>query len=183
MDIAQEKELVISAKTDSDSFAKLYDYYFPKVYAFVASKIFDQSIAEDIVSEVFMKMVKALPKFEWRGLPFGAWVFRIARNAINDHLRSLHKTSHVDLEDIPELKHQKESDSPESKAKQSELHAKVSEVVAALPQRESDVIKLKFFSELSNKEIALTLGITESNVGVIIYRTLKLLKPDLENFI
>lgn len=183
MDIATEKQLVLAAKTDSDSFAKLYDYYFPKVYAFVASKIYDQDVAEDLVSDIFMKMLKALPNFEWRGLPFAAWVFRIARNRINDYIRDLHKTQHVDIDNIKESLHQKESESPVTKAKQSELHKKVTELMKNLPEREADVIKLKFFVELSNKEIAEALAITESNVGVIIFRTLKLLKPELENFI
>lgn len=183
MDIASEKQLVMAAKTDSDSFAKLYDYYFPKVYAFVASKVYDQDIAEDLVSDIFMKMLKALPNFEWRGLPFGAWVFRIARNRINDHIRDLHKNQHVDLDHIKESHHQKESESPAAKAKQSELHHQVANLMTDLPEREADVIKLKFFAELSNKEIAQALAISESNVGVIIFRTLKLLKPELENFI
>lgn len=175
--------MVLAAKTDPDSFAKLYDYYFPKVYAFVVGKIYDQNKAEDLVSDIFMKMLKALPNFEWRGLPFGAWVFRIARNRINDYLREYKKNDFVDLEHIKESLHQKESESPVTKAKQSELHSKVAEVIAKLPEREADVVKLKFFAELSNKEIASTLDITESNVGVIIFRTLKVLKPELENFI
>lgn len=183
METEIEKQIVLAAKTDPESFAKLYDYYFPKVYAFVASKIYDQDKAEDLVSDIFMKMLKALPNFEWRGLPFGAWVFRIARNRINDYLRDLKKNNFVDLENIKESHHQKESESPVAKAKQSELHTKVAEVMASLPEREADVVKLKFFAELSNKEIAKALDITESNVGVIIFRTLKVLKPELENFI
>lgn len=182
MDQLTEKQLVMAAKTDSDSFAQLYDYYFPKVYAFVASKIRHQENAEDLVSDIFFKMLKALPNFEWRDLPFGAWVFRIARNRINDHLRELYTKQNVDLENVKESCLEKETDSPQHKAKQSELHTKVAEFIQKLPTREADVIKLKFFSELSNKEIAQALDISESNVGVIIFRTLKLLKPDLEIF-
>lgn len=171
----------MDAKTDQARFAELYDYYFPKVYAFVASKV-DKSQAEDLVSEVFMKIVRYLPKYEWRDLPFGAWVFRIARNIINDHYRNKSHQSHADIEDVKGFVADEKSESPEKSAHRGELKIAVSDVLEKLSDREAEVIRLKFFSELSNKEISKALKITESNVGVIVYRTLKLLKPELENY-
>lgn len=182
MDLDTEKKLVLAAKTDTDSFAKLYDYYFPKVYAFVLSKVRDSNAAEDLVADIFMKMVRYLPKFEWRGLPFGAWVFRIARNRVNDYYRSIKKEQSVDLEHVKESEHQQTITSPSADAKQTELKATFEKILEKMPEREACVIRLKFFSDLSNKDIAKALELSETNVGVIIFRTLKSLKPELENF-
>ncbi len=180
MDLTQEKKLVLMAKQNPESFGELYNYYFPKVYAFVASKIEEKDLAEDIVSDVFIKILENLGRYEWRGLPFGAWVFRIARNAINDYFREHYKKHTVDIDQIKSIKDETIHSSPHEKTIKNELKEIVAKVLKILNQNELEVIKLKFFSELSNKEIAKTLNLTETNVGVILFRTLKKIKPDLE---
>ena len=68
MDLSEEQQLVEDAKTDSASFGKLYDYYFPKIYGYVAAKVNDRDDVEDLVSTTFMKALENLPKYEWRGI-------------------------------------------------------------------------------------------------------------------
>lgn len=182
MDLEDEKKLVEAAKTDTESFARLYDLYFPRIYAFVLSKTNNQEAAEDLVSDIFMKVVKALPRFEWRDVPFAAWLFRIARNRLNDYYREFAKHNTSDIENVKESHFQDENLSPKTQASQNELSDAVKALLSQLPEREASALRLKFFVGLSNKEIASTLGITESNVGVIIFRSLKTLKPDLEHF-
>ncbi len=182
LDLEAERQLVEDAKNTSDAFGKLYDYYFPKVYAFVAAKVTSQDDAEDLTSDIFMKILENIQRFEWRGLPFGAWVFRIARNVLNDfYLRhKKHQTS--DLEKAYDVSDHEEKTSPHLKASHSELSEKIQRLMRTLPERDASVLQLKFFSGLNNREIMGVLGLSESNVAIIIYRNLKKMKPDLQYF-
>jgi RNA polymerase sigma-70 factor, ECF subfamily len=182
VDLLEEQQLVEKAKKDSECFGKLYDAYFPKVYAFIAAKIYDRDDVEDLVSETFMKALENLPRFEWRGVPFGAWIFRIARNTLNDYYEKHGKTKTTDIDTAYGVKEDEEKTSPFKKAALGELSEKVQEVLSSLPERELQVVQLKFFSELNNREIVKVTGLSESNVAVILYRTLRKIKPDLQYF-
>lgn len=173
--------IVEMAKTDSDAFAQLYDFYLPKVYAFVMSKIGVRDVAEDIVSDVFMKVLDNLPKYQDRGLPFSAWLFTVARNVIFDHYAKSKKGDSLPLNEGIEIKDEKDDLHPDKVAKRGELAEKVKEVMAQLPERELSILQMKFFSGLTNREIAFTLNLSESNVGIILYRVLRKIKPDLHN--
>src|SRR5580692_1899867 len=81
----EEQQIVEEAQRDPARFADLYDRHFDRVYAFVARRVRDRHVAEDLTSEVFHHALAHLPRFEWRGAPFGAWLMRIAANAIADH--------------------------------------------------------------------------------------------------
>src|SRR6185436_2875022 len=82
---ASEQALVEAAKKDPSSFAALYEAHFERIYAFVAHRVRDRSIAEDLTAEVFRRALAAIGRFEWRGVPFAAWLYRIAANEIADH--------------------------------------------------------------------------------------------------
>lgn len=182
MDLSDEKQLVMDAKSNNESFGKLYDFYFPKVYSFVAAKINDRDDAEDLVSDIFMKVLENIQKFEWRGVPFGAWIFRIARNVLNDYYQKHNKTRTSDIEQAYSVSEPEEKVSPHIKAAREELSDVVQKVMKTLPERELLVIQLKFFSELTNREIVQITGLSESNVAIILYRTLRKIKPDLQYF-
>src|SRR5271166_119320 len=85
--VADECALVEAAKNDPGKFAELYEMHFERVYAFVASRVRDRATAEDLTSEVFHKALANLPKYEWRGVPFAAWLLRIAANAVIDQAK------------------------------------------------------------------------------------------------
>ena len=182
MDLSEEQQLIEDAKTDTASFAKLYDYYFPKIYGFVASKVNNRNDAEDLVSETFMKALENLPRFEWRGIPFAAWLFTIARNNLNNYYVKSSKNRHSELEDGRFVVDEDKQESPKKKAAQVELSIKVKDVLKELPERELNVVQLKFFAQMSNREIVQITGLSESNVAVILYRTLRKIKPDLKYF-
>ncbi len=182
MDLNEEQQLVEDAKTDSASFAKLYDLYFPKIYSYVAAKIRDKDDVEDIVSETFMKALEALPRYENRGFPFGAWLFTIARNNLNNYYNKYSKNQHAELEDGRFVVDEEKQKSPKKKAEEEELAEKVKLILNDLPERDLNVIQLRFFSQMTNREIMHITGLSESNVAVIIFRTLKKIKPDLKYF-
>jgi RNA polymerase sigma factor (sigma-70 family) len=84
---ADERLLVEAAQSDPAKFDALYELHFERVYAFVASRVRDRASAEDMTSEAFHKALASLPRYEWRGVPFVAWLLRIAANAIIDHAK------------------------------------------------------------------------------------------------
>lgn len=176
-----DPQIVERAKTDGEAFGQLYDFYFPRVFAFVMCKVGERSAAEDIVSDVFMKILDNLPKYQDRGLPFGAWLFTVVRNVIFDHYAKNHGKENLPLEEGVEIKDEKKDFQPAFQAKENELKENVRTVMKKLPERELSILQMKFFSGLTNREIALVLNLTESNVGIILFRVLKKIKPDLNN--
>jgi RNA polymerase sigma-70 factor (ECF subfamily) len=182
MDLNEEQQLVEDAKTDSASFGKLYDYYFPKIYGYIAAKVNDRDDVEDLVSTTFMKALENLPKYEWRGIPFAAWLFTIARNTLNNYYVKSGKNRHLELDEGRLVVDKDKNESPMKKAEQEELADKVKKVLNNLPEREITVVQLKFFSQMTNREIMDITGLSESNVAVILYRTLRKIKSDLKYF-
>src|ERR671937_806081 len=92
-DVALER-LVANAKAgDTGSFAELFDRYHEPVYRYVVSRVHRPTDAEDLTQLVFVKALEALPRYESRGIPFGGWLFRLARNVLIDHVRTRHETT------------------------------------------------------------------------------------------
>ena len=89
-DVAIDALVRRAAAGDPAAFAGLYDAYAPRVRRFLRHQLGDGDLAEDLLQRTFVKMIEALPRYRSRGLPFGAWVFRIARNAVIDHRRTSH---------------------------------------------------------------------------------------------
>src|SRR5262245_29698188 len=85
----EERLLIEAAQKDPRRFGELYERNFERVYAFVARRVRNRHEAEDVTAEVFRHALTNLPGFEWRGIPFAAWLFRIAANATADHLKKL----------------------------------------------------------------------------------------------
>ncbi len=182
MDLAEQQKLVEEAKYSTESFGKLYDYYFPKVYAFVASKVRGTNDAEDITSDIFIKVLENIENYEWRGIPFTGWLFKIARNTLNNYYAGHNGKQTADIEKVYDLAEDEQKTSPSKKAAQEELSHHVKKILNELPERELTVVQLKFFSELNNREIMHATGLSESNVAIILYRTLRKIKPDLQYF-
>ncbi len=86
---ADERELVERAKRNPREFGVLYDRHFQQIYRFVYSRVREQTAAEDVTSEIFMKALRAMPRYQDTGRPFAAWLYQIAVNAIADRFRTL----------------------------------------------------------------------------------------------
>lgn len=87
MDLEQEKQLVERAKNDTEAFGELFDQYYSQILGYVLKRTAGIEVAQDITSEVFFKALNNLHKFHWRGIPFSAWLYRIANNEIANHFR------------------------------------------------------------------------------------------------
>src|SRR5439155_21084239 len=100
-----ERLLIEAAQRDPSRFAALYEDNFERVYAFVARRVRDRDEAEDLTSEVFHQALANLARFEWRGVPFAAWLYRIAANAIVDRAQRAARERDVPAPDQPDAGH------------------------------------------------------------------------------
>lgn len=154
---------------DQEALGTLYTFYFPRVYRYVAGRVRSTQDAEDVTEEVFLKLVANLKKFEWRGLPFGAWVFRIARNEVVSHARRQRRRG------VPAQLSEMIPDDRQDHVAAYEVQATIEvvrEATAKLPPAQRDVISLRFGAGLSVAETALALNKTENNVKVLQHKAI-----------
>jgi len=161
-DAPQERALVDAAKQDRSRFADLYEIYFDRVYAYVARRVQDRADAEDLTSEVFEQALANLGRFEWRGAPFAAWLFRIAANALHDRAVRLGR------------EHSLESRDEVSEADQEEAcdAGRLFQAVRELPELQRRVVELRFVEEKSIREAADELGRSEGAIKQLQLRAL-----------
>ncbi len=164
-----ERSLIEASQRDPRRFAELYEANFERVYAFVAARVRDRSEAEDVTSEVFHQALANLKRFEWRGVPFAAWLYRIAANAIADRAERAGRERPLDAEE-PAMS---------ADFEETELRAKVFRLVKELPAEQSKVIEMRFAAGASIREVAKHLGRSEGAVKQLQYRGLQTLRDRL----
>jgi RNA polymerase sigma-70 factor (ECF subfamily) len=143
------------------------------VYAFVARRVGDRDAAEDVTSEVFHKALANLQRFEWRGVPFAAWLLRIAANAIAD--RAPRTGRELGVDDPPELGVDATADVD---LEEVEHRARLFRLVDGLPEDQRRVITMRFAEEKSVREIAEALGRSEGAVKQLQFRGLQNLREE-----
>jgi RNA polymerase sigma-70 factor (ECF subfamily) len=165
-----EYAIVEAAKLgDASALSALYEHYFPKVYRYVASRLRASEDAEDVTEEIFLRIIDNVGSFAWRGLPFGAWVFRIARNEVVSHVRR-QKTRGVSAQ-LTELIPDGGPDHTEQ-VEFALTFAMVREAIEKLPEAQRQVVSLRFVAGLSVAETAQTLKKTENNVKVLQHKAI-----------
>jgi RNA polymerase sigma-70 factor (ECF subfamily) len=166
-----EAELVAAAKRDPKEFGALYELYVDRVYRYAYRRVGTHHDAEDVTAQTFQQALAALPKYEWRGLPFGAWLFRIAANVINRRGRT--GSREIAVEDVSVFRPQELSeDDPMDFVARDELAAELNELVATLPADQQRVLVLKFSHGLKNREIGDLMGRSEGAVKQLVHRAL-----------
>ena len=173
MDLDDEQAWVERARHDHDAFRELYDHYFPRVYAYVSYRVGRVEDAEDLVGETFTKVVEGLGGFEWRRSgSFAAWLFRIAHNCVSNlHRYNRHRQEPVPLEALPNLRAM--APLPDDVVVQKEEFAHLRGLIATLSPRKQEVITLRFYGRLRNREIAQILGLDERTVAAHLCRGLE----------
>lgn len=177
--LANETDLAARAAVEPSAFAAIYDHYFPKVYNYVRYRVQDADITDEITSHIFERVLTNIGSYRPQKAPFGAWLFAIARNAAQDHHRSLSRRPWLPLDRI--VTHPSTDPLPEEAVEGRDINARLLQAIRALPPREQDLIALKFTSGMENKEIARVIGLSESNVGVILFRALRQLRSRLSD--
>src|SRR5215210_842502 len=149
IDDAAVERLVAEARSgDEWAFGMIFDHYHLPVYRFVASRVRRPSDAEDLTQLVFVKALEALPRYESRGIPFGGWLFRLARNAVIDFTRTSHE--HADL--AQSVDHAGPDAGPDEVAVSRQEMDAVGAALATLTEEQRDAIALRFFAGLSARE-------------------------------
>ncbi len=169
----QENQLVDAAKENPEKFADLYDKYFAAIYRYVHRRVSDKDTVEDVVSQTFYDALSHLHSYQYRGYPFSSWLYKIAHNNVLKWYRVSTRVKKVDLDEIGDLKGD-EDVKAEAVLKEEELD--VREALAVMEFEDQEIIRLKYYEEVSNIEIAQIMGISANNVGVKLYRALKKLK-------
>jgi len=179
----EQQQLIREAKTNSGSFAKLYDFYYPKILGYAFRRTLDIDLAKDITSETFLKAYVNIATFKWKGIAFSSWLFKIATNEMN----MLHRKKRSSFASIPKVKAamfdqddgdalEKEKEELERQLKQSTEFIRVQQKLQLLPVKYQEVISLRFFEEKSIKEIAEILACKEGTVKSLLARGIRKLK-------
>lgn len=165
-------------RLNQDNLETFYTHYFPKIYNYIRFRINDPHDTDDLTSKVFEKVIVHAERFNSEKGTFSAWIFAIANNLVIDYFKSKSgRTKKVSLDLVANtISGQK---GPEHKIIDRELKNNLLAALQDIDEKKRALIALKFWSGLNNRQIAEMVGLTESNVGVTLYRTLKQLKEIL----
>ncbi len=171
----EEWEEIKVAKADPAKFEVLYDRYYERIFSFVYQRLEDKELAFDTASQVFLKAMQSLHKYEFRGLPFASWLFRIAKSEVYQLFRDqkAERTVNIDKVSLKGMSDEIAEDIYEP------YFDVLKESIAELEEDDLQLVEMRFFEKRSFKEIGEILHITENNSKVKVYRILDKLKKIL----
>lgn len=172
MQLAEEQKWIAASQQDIRAFGKLYDFYYKRIFLFVFKRMEDEETAADVTAQIFMKAMTNISKYTFQGVPFSAWLYRIALNEINMYYRQnkLNATESIESKQIADMV--EETDETYSEEKLEQLKS----ALKRLSPDDLQLVSLRFFEQMSFKEVADIVGITENNAKVKVYRILERMK-------
>jgi RNA polymerase sigma-70 factor (ECF subfamily) len=172
----QEEWLEVqAAQQDPAMFRPLYERYHEPIYLYIFRRTTDEVLTADLCSQVFLKAMQKIHRYEYQGVPFSAWLYRIASNEIAQHFRKANKNRVVTIEDAP-LSHLAEEIGKEIP---EDLMPLLVQALDSLKEEDLQIIELRFFEERPYKEVGEILGITENYAKVKTFRILNRIKKNL----
>jgi RNA polymerase sigma factor (sigma-70 family) len=172
----RDNEAAAMPESTADRFGKLYEQFFPRVYNYVNYRIGDKTTAEELTSDVFIKAINKFNTFNPDKAGFSTWIFSIARNTVVDYYRS--RGREQKLRNELKIRVETTTTSPEDEVSHTEDKRKLKDCLAKLGTQEKELIALKFGGDMTNREIARITGLSESNVGTIVCRTVRKLRDE-----
>jgi RNA polymerase sigma-70 factor, ECF subfamily len=172
----EEKDLVNRAAVDQDAFGELYSINVRKIYNYIYYRVGNHQNAQDLTARVFHRAMKHIKKYEDRGIPFSAWLYRIAHNLVANFHRdqSRRQTVPIDNINVPAF-----STHPERAAIAQEEQEVLLKAVGTLAPERQELLILKFINHLSNAEIGEIMGRTEGAIKSLYHRTLITLRKEM----
>jgi len=168
----EEYFYLIQIKQKSEAIRPLYRHYFPRIFAYVMVRVSSRQDAEDLTSEIFMKVVEAIDQFEYRGEgSFAAWVFQIANNTVKQFYRVDERWETTLIDALPELS--SNDLLPDEAFSQKERFRWLQAALETLTPRRREIVLLRFASGLRNQEIARVLNLDERTVASHLCRALE----------
>lgn len=172
-----ERELVALAKEDKAAFGELYERYLPKIYSYVYYRMGNVHDAEDLTAKVFFRALAHIGNYVEQGVPFQAWLYRIAHNLVANWHRDQSRRKIIALDDY--VVHSLQTEAPDRLAEELEERNQLLEAVRRLPEDRQQLLLLKFVEQMSNADIGLIMGRTEGAVKSLYHRTLLALREEM----
>ena len=171
LEMHQEVKIIELCKENPNYFGPIYQKYFEQIYKFVYRRVNDYETADDVTSLVFIKALGNIHKYEFKGVPFSSWLYRIASNEINQYFRNKQKEERIvtfHTESVPDIMTELEFDEPVDDPVEA-----IAAVFERLESEDVEILELRFFENRSFKEIGEILGISDGNAKIKTYRVLK----------
>lgn len=172
-----DHELVERAKTDREAFGVLYERYVARIYSYVYYRTGNHHDAEDLTAMVFYRALRHIQDYTERGVPFQAWLYRIAHNLVANWHRDRARRKIIPLEEFTGPG--PDSDRPDQRIENRAERAALLEVIRRLPEERQQLLILKFIERLPNAEIGAIMGRTEGAIKSLYHRTLIALREEL----
>lgn len=181
VDLNDDAELVAEAKANPNAFGALYERYVKKIYGYLYYQTGNPHDAEDLTERVFQRAMLNLDRYTSRGLPFSAWLYRIAHNLVANWHRDQGRRQMVPLNELgPHDLAAIRSDAPEALAESREEQERLLQVIRRMPGERQQLLILKFVDHLSNAEIGAVMNRSEGAVKSLYHRTLLSLRDELQ---
>jgi RNA polymerase sigma-70 factor (ECF subfamily) len=173
-----DTELIERAKTDKEAFGELYELYVDRIYNYVYYRTGNVEDAEDLTARIFFKAMQHIGNYHDRGVPFSAWLYRIAHNLVANWHRDRSRRKIISLDDI--VQWQAPEKGPEFVTQLMEDKDALLAAIRRLPADRQELLILKFVERLSNAEIGEIMGRSEGAIKSLYHRTLLSLRDDLQ---
>ncbi len=170
--------LVQLAKEDPEAFGELYERYVDKIYNYIFYRVSDPSEAEDLTARTFFRALRKIDSYEERGLPFSAWLYRIAHNLVANWHRSNSRRKSVQLDEL--ITAAPSAANPGIIVEKQEMQSLLLDAIRDLPEDRQQLLILKFVDRLPNAQIGQIMGRSESSIKSLYHRTLRSLRADLQ---
>lgn len=179
LDYNEDAVLTRASQGDRDSFGQLYEHYVERIFNYVYYRTGNIHDAEDLTARVFQRAMKHIVNYTDRGVPFSAWLYRIAHNLVANWYRDRSRKQEIPLDDLPILI--AKGDHPEKNLVRSQEQEALLRMIRTLPSERQNLLILKFVEDLSNAEIGSIMGRSEGAVKSLYHRTLLALRDQLED--
>ncbi|MCL4877864.1 MAG: sigma-70 family RNA polymerase sigma factor [Anaerolineae bacterium] len=173
-----DASLVVLAKTDKGAFGELYERYVSRIYNYIYYRTSNHHEAEDLTAKVFMRAMGHIRSYDERGVPFSAWLYRIAHNLVANWHRDRQRRKIIPLDDF--MSKRLRSDMPEEETESKEEQRHLLDSIRRLPEDRQQLLILKYVERLSNAEIGKIMDRTEGAVKSLYYRTLSALREQFD---
>ena len=177
-ELSDDEAIILAGQGDKNAFSVLYQRYVKRIYNYIYYRTGSQHDAEDLTERVFFRAMNHIHNYHNRGLPFTAWLYRIAHNLVANWHRDSHRRREVPLEDHTHTLRQG-GDYPEVALVKNQEVQGLLEAIRKLPEDRQNLIILKFVEHMSNDEIARIMGRSEGAIKSLYHRTLLSLRTDL----
>jgi RNA polymerase sigma-70 factor (ECF subfamily) len=173
-EILEEYSILDRSKKNPQAFGVLYEKYFDRIFNFIYRQTDDEDLTADLSSQTFLIALKNVERYQFRGVPFSAWLYKIASNEVNKHYRKQKQTKVFSLEEVRILELMDQA----NEGYDEEIIQRLMEYLRELPTEMLQVLELRFFEDKDFKEIAFILDITESGAKMRTYRALDRLRKN-----